>query len=175
MFCSRCKYDLRGLADHRCPECGRPFNPSDPRSYLSSIAPWWHSRYTWLLVIPAIVLIGGVLSVPLVEFHYPRVVNNDPLISPVEVSHVEGNTIILADDRRFTVHLSDEPLDQVVKNSGYQIDLESWGPETAIFVKRQGWICGTPWARRLFRIPLIPDDVPINHRQLIGIGVPEGD
>ena len=32
-FCPRCHYNLRGLAEPRCPECGRGFDPSDPRTY----------------------------------------------------------------------------------------------------------------------------------------------
>ena len=28
--CARCGYDLRGLPEARCPECGRPFEPEEP-------------------------------------------------------------------------------------------------------------------------------------------------
>lgn len=28
--CLDCNYDLRGLTEHRCPECGRAFDPCDP-------------------------------------------------------------------------------------------------------------------------------------------------
>jgi len=33
MFCLGCKYPLDGLAEHRCPECGRPFDPADSTSF----------------------------------------------------------------------------------------------------------------------------------------------
>ena len=33
MFCGRCRYPLVGLLVHRCPECGCPFDPADPRSF----------------------------------------------------------------------------------------------------------------------------------------------
>jgi hypothetical protein len=33
MRCLSCKYDLSHLAEHRCPECGRAFDPSDARTY----------------------------------------------------------------------------------------------------------------------------------------------
>lgn len=32
-FCMGCSYPLTGLSDHRCPECGRSFDPANPRSY----------------------------------------------------------------------------------------------------------------------------------------------
>jgi len=34
MRCLDCGYDLRGLAVHRCPECGRAFAPADARTIL---------------------------------------------------------------------------------------------------------------------------------------------
>ena len=33
MRCLSCHYDLRNLPEHRCPECGRAFDPNDPRTY----------------------------------------------------------------------------------------------------------------------------------------------
>lgn len=32
-FCARCFYSLRGLAEARCPECGKSFDPADPRTF----------------------------------------------------------------------------------------------------------------------------------------------
>jgi hypothetical protein len=34
MYCRNCGYALIGLPVHRCPECGRPFRPDDPRTFL---------------------------------------------------------------------------------------------------------------------------------------------
>ena len=34
MYCRACYYDLRGQETPRCPECGRAFDPSDPKSFL---------------------------------------------------------------------------------------------------------------------------------------------
>ncbi len=31
--CLTCNYDLRGLPEHRCPECGRTFDPAVPSTY----------------------------------------------------------------------------------------------------------------------------------------------
>ena len=33
MRCLRCHYPLTMLAAHACPECGRPFDPDDPRTF----------------------------------------------------------------------------------------------------------------------------------------------
>lgn len=29
-YCLQCRYALRGLSEHRCPECGKRFDPDDP-------------------------------------------------------------------------------------------------------------------------------------------------
>lgn len=36
-FCTHCQYNLRGLTEPRCPECGRPF---DPANLHTSLIPW---------------------------------------------------------------------------------------------------------------------------------------
>jgi hypothetical protein len=33
IYCLNCFYNLHGLIEHRCPECGRLFNPADSRTY----------------------------------------------------------------------------------------------------------------------------------------------
>ena len=40
MRCFGCQYDLSNLSGHRCPECGRAFDPNDPRTFLSGAMPW---------------------------------------------------------------------------------------------------------------------------------------
>lgn len=34
MFCLGCEYPLDGLSEHRCPECGRAFEPADEDSFV---------------------------------------------------------------------------------------------------------------------------------------------
>lgn len=41
-FCRSCNYDLNGLSEHRCPECGREFDPENPKSFANT--PDWHFR-----------------------------------------------------------------------------------------------------------------------------------
>ncbi len=35
--CLTCSYILKGLAEHRCPECGRTFDPGDPTTYVTAM------------------------------------------------------------------------------------------------------------------------------------------
>ncbi len=44
MRCLSCKYDLRNLTENRCPECGRVFDPNDPRTFDDETAPEPASR-----------------------------------------------------------------------------------------------------------------------------------
>lgn len=39
MRCKTCHYSLSKLTEHRCPECGRAFDPNDPSTFLSGREP----------------------------------------------------------------------------------------------------------------------------------------
>jgi len=40
MYCYACQYNLNNLGQNSCPECGKPFDPKDPTTFLSQpIAP----------------------------------------------------------------------------------------------------------------------------------------
>jgi len=54
MYCRRCGYALVGLPENRCPECGRAFDPANPKSYLANSRQW--TRRRWLRRI----LLAGV-------------------------------------------------------------------------------------------------------------------
>ena len=49
-YCLDCGYDLHGLLEARCPECGRAFDPRDPHSSASSPHPHRYLRFRWLFV-----------------------------------------------------------------------------------------------------------------------------
>jgi hypothetical protein len=45
MFCCRCGYNLHGLPENRCGECGRAFDPKNRKSYCAySSSPSTHTR-----------------------------------------------------------------------------------------------------------------------------------
>src|SRR5438045_3979320 len=55
MRCLSCKYDLRHLTEHRCPECGREFDPSDPTTFVAKADPVRrHARRVGLFAFLAI-------------------------------------------------------------------------------------------------------------------------
>jgi hypothetical protein len=52
--CLDCNYSLRGLVEHRCPECGRPFDPGDATTFspglpISRFMRYWLAPGGWLL------------------------------------------------------------------------------------------------------------------------------
>jgi hypothetical protein len=55
MRCLACGYILAGLPENRCPECSRPFDSGDPRSYDSGPSTHRHhgtalvAAYAWLI------------------------------------------------------------------------------------------------------------------------------
>ena len=39
MYCMKCQYNLRGLQESRCPECGTSFDPNDAATFLKALPP----------------------------------------------------------------------------------------------------------------------------------------
>ena len=124
-----------------------------------------------LFVLQAAVLMLLIVAshLRILQLHYPHAVENDPLLSPFRVRTISGNMLTLEDGRVLHLETSGEPLDQIIRRSDFQVDLEPGGEESCavVYAKRRGWICGTPWCG-LIEIPLIADNVPINHREPIG-------
>jgi hypothetical protein len=51
MHCLDCHYDLTNLSEHRCPECGRAFDPGDPDSFESdSLSAFFPTTLFWILL-----------------------------------------------------------------------------------------------------------------------------
>lgn len=62
MFCRRCGYDLTGLPSHRCPECGRAFDPSNRRTIAESARriPKWLDWLAWITPLYAPVALSSI-------------------------------------------------------------------------------------------------------------------
>jgi hypothetical protein len=67
MYCSECGYPLHGLEERRCPECGRPFDPQDDRTFstqpagLSQHAPLM-GGVAGMLFAALVGVIGGMIG-----------------------------------------------------------------------------------------------------------------
>jgi hypothetical protein len=62
--CLTCHYDLRKLAKHRCPECGRRFDPNDPSTFdVASKKDWMWLWLILLIVIPIYAVVGFVIYI----------------------------------------------------------------------------------------------------------------
>ena len=53
MRCLGCQYDLANLPEHRCPECGKIFDPSDPRTFDPKRAPVWSAKVDLVVLLVA--------------------------------------------------------------------------------------------------------------------------
>lgn len=69
MRCKSCKYDLSNLTEHRCPECGRAFDPRDAKSFESdqSIRKRDDARMFLIFMIP-LILIAAFLGLSMLVY-----------------------------------------------------------------------------------------------------------
>jgi len=137
-------------------------------------------KVTGYIVVTVLVVVVFGSMIGLVGFHYPSVIQDEPLRNPQKVLRVEGTNIfmeggaVIALDQVYASGLCNK-----LKQSGVQIEVEgARGEPVAIFARQDGWVCGTPWAQPI-RIPLIPDRIYKNRRELVAVGVlvggqPEG-
>ncbi len=127
------------------------------------------------LVVAALLLAGGSF-LGVVGFHYPRVIQNEPLKNPQKVVSVHGTDIVLERGAVISIHpvtgvdtTEASQISNLLNQTAFEIEVEDRGGPIAIYGRQNGWICGTPWAQPV-RIPLIPDQVYKNRKRLIGLG-----
>lgn len=46
-YCKGCFYVLDGCTGEYCPECGRPFDPNQPSTFLREPRPQWRQGWRW--------------------------------------------------------------------------------------------------------------------------------
>lgn len=56
-FCRTCGYCLHGLPENRCPECGNPFDPADPKTFLPRPPRRVLRRVVWAAVLVVVVVL----------------------------------------------------------------------------------------------------------------------
>jgi hypothetical protein len=132
----------------------------------------------WTILIVVVLLFACAPMIGLVGFHYPRVIENEPLEDPHRVVRFEGSNLFLENGTIIALEpFWTEPMAEQLKMASFEVDLERQNDGSCyVLARRNGWICGTPWAQPI-RIPLIADTVYKNRRELIGVGsdvVPKG-
>ena len=125
------------------------------------------------LMLVCIGLCVGV-STGLIGVHYPRLIENDPLMKSIEVLEVSGSLVTLTDGRIYQwTDPGTRPTDDGFLFPGKRIDLEEWGPgEVVFFGTRRISRIGGAWGGFVepLQIPLIPYDLDRYHRKLLGFG-----
>lgn len=58
MYCRQCDYNLHGLSEQRCPECGRTFDPSDPNTFHEKTRRQRRRRFALQVFLPPIVFLA---------------------------------------------------------------------------------------------------------------------
>jgi hypothetical protein len=117
-------------------------------------------------------VVATAIHAGLIGFTYPRIVENEPLHTPVRVLKIENTVMTLEDGRKLEVQsLGSRELEAILKESHGTIDIET-NPKISgvvIYANRDGWVCGTPWARPL-TLRLIPETVYKNRREFVDFG-----
>ena len=68
MFCKSCHYELKELAEPRCPECGVDFDPANPYTFLLAVEPTW---MPWLKRVTAYGLLFLLALAHCGDFPFP--------------------------------------------------------------------------------------------------------
>lgn len=126
-------------------------------------------RSAVLAVTIALILWYAATSLKIIQLHYLHLVDNDPLIAPMNVRSVTDTQFTLEDGRTFDLVWCSEPLEKIMKESGYRVDLDIDDAQgvIAVYAKEPQFVCGMSWSG-LIEIPLIPDYVSRNRRIEIG-------
>ena len=128
-------------------------------------------KFIIITLVAAGLLVFGGLRRGLVTFHYPNIIQNEPLKNPQKVVRLDGPDIILENGRMVRLDfMYVSEISNELSQAAFIIDLEG-EKEGAVRIwgRQPGWICGTAWSQPI-RIPLIRDTVYVNRRELIAVG-----
>lgn len=127
-------------------------------------------RYAILTIVAVSILILASWATGLVGFHYPKVIQDEPLHQPLRVVRVEGTNLFLQNGDIIALYgLDASQINNMLSQTAFEIDVKNQNGDLVIFARQNGWVCGTPWAQPL-RVPLFEDTVYKNRRQLIAMG-----
>lgn len=120
--------------------------------------------------VAALLLLTFAWLMGIVGFHYPHVVEDEPLNAPIKVNGIEGHRLYLSDTRVVALRTaSEETLRETLSESDFYVEIDGEGSLVTIHARKDGWVCGTPWTQPI-RIPLFSETVYRNRRELIGFG-----
>jgi len=83
LFCPQCDYNLTGLVEHRCPECGTPFDPERLRVLQARPRRWYSTCIRVVSRFFAAPLLCVALQV-FVSWADPRVSKWHPTLNAIE-------------------------------------------------------------------------------------------
>jgi len=131
-----------------------------------------------IAVVVVVLLLECAWMIGLLGFHYPLVIQDEPLLHPQKVIGVQGTNLILESGAVLAIDtLEASDISNKLRQSRFEIDVDrTHGAAVAIWARQDGWVCGAPWAQPI-RIPLIGDKTYRNRRQIIAVGAyldPEG-
>lgn len=97
MYCKKCHYPLEGLGQEQCPECGRTFSSSDPRTFdrYASGPMGWKSGWQWVIWQVALAASGlSILGVcfdgyDLLCWHYSRAAGGGVILATKGIGNHE--------------------------------------------------------------------------------------
>jgi rRNA maturation protein Nop10 len=98
--CLSCKYDLSSLTEHRCPECGRAFDPDDPSTFSSDSARAQRRKAikTSAALIGVVFVVLLVIDWNLVELPFKGLLDRaltNAVIAAVQTLEVSGATAVV--------------------------------------------------------------------------------
>ena len=90
MFCKRCRYNLKLIASRACPECGRAFDPENPRTYRKRVGMPKFVRRLGKVAVGLLVV--GLIALAVIEWRYQQE------LAAAEVMEQAGGQVEWSDD-----------------------------------------------------------------------------